>query len=96
MFYLLNKLKHVTRTELIKRSLVPAVRLVTTNNGPGAPGGTLASIKSFLSKRPLVSNCVTYGLLYTGSEWLQQTIMIMGAEAEEVEVRGYDTGSLLR
>ena len=96
MFYLLNKLKHVTRTELIKRSLVPAVRLMTTNNGPRAPGGALASIKSFLSKRPLVSNCVTYGLLYTGSEWLQQTIMIMGAEAEEVEVRGYDTGSLLR
>ena len=96
MFYLLNKLKHVTRTELIKRSLVPAVRLVTTNNGPRAPGGTLAAIKSFLSKRPLASNCVTYGLLYTGSEWLQQTIMIMGAEAEEGEVRGYDTGSLLR
>ena len=91
MFYLLNKIKHVTRIGLIQRSLVPTVRRVTTNN---ASGGPLASIKSFLSKRPLVSNCVTYGLLYTGSEWLQQTIMIMGAE--EGEVRGYDTGSLLR
>ena len=94
MFYLLNKLKHVTRTELIKRSLVPAVRLVTTNNGPRDPGGALASLKSFLSKRPLVSNCVTYGLLYTGSEWLQQTIMIVGGEMEEGE--GYDMGPILR
>ena len=94
MFYLLNKIKHVTRIGLIQRSLVPAVRLVTNNNAPRGSGGPLASIKSFLSKRPLVSNCVTYGLLYTGSEWLQQTIMIMGAE--EGEVRGYDTGSLLR
>ena len=58
--------------------------------------GPLASIKSFLAARPLASNCVTYGLLYTGSEFLQQTIL-MGVEAAEAgEDRGYDTGSLLR
>ena len=97
MFYLLDKVKNVKCLQsVIKRSLVPSIRQVTTNNAPGASPGPLASIKAFLSARPLASNCITYGLLYTGSEFLQQTIMLVGAEAEEGEVRGYDTGSLLR
>ena len=95
MFYLFNKLTHVKCLQsVIKRSLVPSVRLVTTNNAPGSSPGPMAAVKAFLSARPLASNCITYGLLYTGSEFLQQTIMLVGAE--EGEDKGYDTGSLLR
>ena len=94
MFYLLNKLKNVKVLKLvIKRSLVPLVRQVTTYNASATPG-SLAAIKTFLSSRPLVSNCIIHGLLYTGSEWLQQTIMIVGGEMEEGE--GYDMGPILR
>ena len=96
MFYLLNKLKHVkSLRSVIQRSLVPShLRHVTTDHGPRGSPGPLAAIRAFLSARPLASNCITYGVLYTGSEFLQQTIMLAGAE--EGEVGGYDTGSLLR
>ena len=96
MFYFLNKLRNVKVLKLvIRRSLVPLVRQVTTYNASAAPG-PLATIKTFLSSRPLVSNCIIHGLLYTGSEWLQQTIMIIGGELEEGEDRGYDTGPIIR
>ena len=96
MFYFLNKLRNVKVLKLvIRRSLVPLVRQVTTYNASASPG-PLATIKTFLSSRPLVSNCIIHGLLYTGSEWLQQTIMIIGGELEEGEDRGYDTGPIIR
>jgi len=34
-----------------------------------------ASIRAFFKARPLVANCITYGSLYTGAEFLQQTLL---------------------
>merc|ERR1719422_340364 len=67
----------VTRTILRTKSTVGA-------------GGSAA--KSLLSKYPLVTNCLTYGLLYSGSEFLQQTILrTIGGRTED-----YDFGSVAR
>ena len=41
-------------------------------------GGAGLGVKTLLSKHPLLANCVTYGLLYSGSEFLQQTIIRKG------------------
>ena len=35
----------------------------------------LSRLRSLLAARPLMTNCLTYGGLYTGSEFLQQTIV---------------------
>ena len=95
MIHFLNKLKEVKFVNLkIKKYLVSSVRLVTTYHALSP--GPLASIKTFLTTQPLASNCIIHGLLYTGSEFLQQTIMVIGGEAEEEEGRGYDTGPLVR
>ena len=34
-----------------------------------------ASIRAFFKAKPLVANCITYGSLYTGAEFLQQTLL---------------------
>ena len=34
-----------------------------------------ASIKAFFKARPLVANCITYGSLYVGAEFAQQTLL---------------------
>ena len=47
-----------------------------------------------LSKHPLLTNCVTYGLLYSGSEFLQQTII--RHIAEPGHANDYDLGSIAR
>ena len=47
-----------------------------------------------LSKHPLLTNCVTYGLLYSGSEFLQQTII--RHIAEPGHAKDYDLGSIAR
>ena len=93
MIFILNKLKEAKFVNLvIKRCVVSSVRLVTPQHG--SYPGPLASIKTFLSSQPLAANCIIHGLLYTGSEFLQQTIMLMGGEEEEA--RGYDKGPLVR
>ena len=95
MIYILNKLKEAKFVNLvIKRCVVSSVRLVTPQHA--SYPGPLASIKTFLSTQPLAANCIIHGLLYTGSEFLQQTIMVIGGEEEEEEARGYDTGPLVR
>ena len=97
MLLLLNKLKKVKFFKLvIQSSLLPSVRKVNTYNAGALRLGLLAPIKTFLSAQPLASNCIIHGLLYTGSEFLQQTIMLIGTEGEEGEDRGYDTGPILR
>ena len=94
MFYFLHKLKNVYCLKLvIKRSLGPLVRQVTTYTASSSPG-PLASARALLSSRPLVANCIIHGLLYTGSEFLQQSLMIILGEDEED--RGFDTGPILR
>merc|ERR1711915_39948 len=53
----------------------------------------VSKIKTLFSKHPLAANCVTYGTLYTGSEFLQQTII----RASDVDSqKGYDWGSIGR
>lgn len=94
MIHFLNKLKEVKFVNLvIKRCVVSSVRLVNPHHA--SYPGPLASIKTFLSTQPLAANCIIHGLLYTGSEFLQQTIMIIGDEEGE-EAREYDTGPLVR
>ena len=34
-----------------------------------------ASIRAFFKARPLVANCITYGSLYMGAEFSQQTLL---------------------
>ena len=34
-----------------------------------------ASIRAFFKGRPLVANCITYGSLYMGAEFSQQTLL---------------------
>ena len=95
MLLLLNKLKKAKFVKLVVlRSLLPSVRKVNTYNAASLRLGLLAPLKGFLSAQPLASNCIIHGLLYTGSEFLQQTIMLI--EAEEAEDGGYDTAPILR
>ena len=97
MLLLLNKLKKAKFVKLvIQRSLLPSVRQVNTCNAAALGFGLLAPLKTLLSAQPLASNCIIHGLLYTGSEFLQQTIMLIGDEAEKGEDGGYDTGPILR
>ena len=51
-----------------------------------------SSTRAAIASRPLVANCVTYGLLYCGSEFLQQTILIRVLG----EADNYDLGALAR
>ena len=46
-----------------------------TRTSPLSTSSLVRSARWVLARRPLVTNCVTYGLLYSGSEWLQQTIL---------------------
>ena len=34
-----------------------------------------ATIRAFFKERPLVANCITYGSLYMGAEFSQQTLL---------------------
>ena len=65
-FLNLTKSQLKTGGAIVRRSLLRAKSTV----GAGGTG-----VKTLLSKHPLVANCVTYGLLYSGSEFLQQTII---------------------
>ena len=34
-----------------------------------------ASLRAYLKGRPLLANCITYGALYMGAEFSQQTLL---------------------
>ena len=44
----------------------------------------VSNIKTLFAKHPLAANCVTYGTLYTGSEFLQQTIIRLSTYSFEI------------
>ena len=66
-FLNLTKSHLTTGGAIVRRTILRA----KSSLGGGVGGG----VKPWLSKHPLVTNCLTYGLLYSGSEFLQQTII---------------------
>ena len=68
MISCLNLTKSHLKTggEIVRRTILRA----KSSAGAGGLG-----VKSVLARHPLVTNCLTYGLLYSGSEFLQQTII---------------------
>ena len=60
---------------------------------PLSTSSLVSSARTLLARRPLVTNCATYGLLYSGSEWLQQTIL---RYTEPGAGHQYDLGTIAR
>ena len=93
MLFFLNKFKnHVLKAATVQK----AILLVTHRSLSSKISNSknlLSQTKSFLSSRPLLSNCITYGLLYSGSEFLQQTIL---KNVDSEENGEYDFGSIFR
>ena len=63
---------NLTKSHLKTGGALVRRTILRTKSTVGAGG---AGVKTLLSKHPLVANCITYGLLYSGSEFLQQTII---------------------
>ena len=63
---------NLTKSHLKTGGAIVRRTILRAKSSLGA-GGT--GVKTLLARHPLVSNCVTYGLLYSGSEFLQQTII---------------------
>merc|ERR1711953_1083073 len=73
-----------TGGEIVRRTILRA----KSSAGAGGLG-----VKTVLAKHPLITNCVTYGLLYSGSEFLQQTIIRNISTGDSPD---YDFGNIAR
>ena len=93
MLFFLNKFKnHVLKAATVQKAISVVTKRSLSNKISNSKN-LLSQTKSFLSSRPLLSNCITYGLLYSGSEFLQQTIL---KNVESGENGEYDFGSIFR
>ena len=98
MFILLKNIRsHVLLKHLnFKPSLPDSVASIrSVSSDKTISKGLFSSVRKLWSKHPLVSNCITYGILYSGSEFIQQTILRNVAEDGE-EIKEYDFGTVFR
>ena len=87
---------HVFKAQNLKKTLLESavrIRNASTQKS-GQSKGLMSSIKNVWNAHPLVSNCITYGILYSGSEFIQQTIL--RNVADEGDVNDYDFATIFR
>jgi len=95
---MLNLLKniHVFKAQNLKKTLLEhtvRVRNFSTSKS-GQNKGLISTIKNVWNSHPLISNCITYGILYSGSEFIQQTIL--RNVADDGKVQDYDIATIFR
>merc|ERR1712088_910699 len=66
------------------------LRVVRVSLSRLSSSSSTTSLRSLLSTRPLLTNCITYGLLYSGSDLIQQTLMkkVLADTPEEFDFGG--------
>merc|ERR1719397_1085817 len=74
-------------------ALLRVIRVSLSRLSSSSPSSSTTSLRSLLATRPLLTNCITYGLLYSGSELIQQTLMKKVLADEPAE---YDFGGIFR
>ena len=98
MLNLLRNIKqvHVFKAQNLKKTLLESavrIRNASTQKS-GHNKGLISTIKNAWNAHPLVSNCITYGILYSGSEYIKQTIL--RGRADEGDVKDYDFATIFR